>query len=202
MITSQAGTKIITDPYTQTDRLAYAPIAESADIVTVSHEHGDHNNVAAVGGNPQVVRATTEVKGINFKGVASYHDQSQGKQRGNNTIISFEVDGLRLCHLGDLGHLLDDKQIAEIGKVDILFIPVGGNYTIDAALATQVCEQLKPRVVVPMHYQTAKTTMPIADAEEFLKAKRNVTRLETSEMEFQASGLLADMQIVVFKPAR
>ena len=202
VIISQAGTKIITDPYAPSDRLTYAPVNESADIVTVSHDHSDHNNVAAVGGNPQVVRGTTEVKGIKFKGIPSYHDQSQGKQRGNNTIISFEVDGLRLVHLGDLGHLLDDKQVAEIGKVDILLIPVGGNFTIDASVATQVYEQLKPRVIVPMHYRTDRCTLPIADVDEFLKGKRNVTRLETSEMEFKAAGLPSDMQIIVFKPSR
>lgn len=203
LITSAAGTKIIIDPYIPTARLTYGEIAESADIVTVSHEHGDHNNVAAVGGNPQVVRDTTEVKGIKFKAIATYHDNSQGKERGKNTVICFEVDGVKVCHLGDLGHPLDDKQVAEIGKVDILLIPVGGNYTIDATVATQVCERLKPSVIMPMHYQTEKSSgMPITGVDEFLQGKTNVTRLDTSEVQFRSGQLPASTQIMVPKPAR
>lgn len=135
MITSDAGTKIITDPYTPGGPLAYGEIKESADIVTVSHEHFDHNNVASVGGNPEVVRGAgaKEVKGIGFNGIATYHDDTGGSQRGNNTIFCFEVDGVRVCHLGDLGHQLGDKEIADIGRVDIVLVPVGGNFTINAS---------------------------------------------------------------------
>lgn len=202
MITSSRGVKIITDPYTPNERLAYGEIGESADIVTVSHEHGDHNNVAAVGGSPQVVKATAEVKGIKFNATPAYHDASQGKQRGNNTIFSFEVDKIRIAHLGDLGHLLSEEQIASIGKVDILLIPVGGNYTIDAAFATQVVDQLKPGVVIPMHYKVDKITLPIAGVEGLLQGKTNVTQLDASEVEFRAGQLPASTQIIVLKSAR
>lgn len=202
VITSSRGVKIITDPYTTSERLAYGEIGESADIVTVSHEHGDHNNVAAVGGNPQVVKATAEVKGIEFKATPAYHDASQGKQRGNNTIFSFEVDKIRIAHLGDLGHLLSEEQLAGIGKVDILLIPVGGNYTIDAAAASQVVDQLKPSVVIPMHYKIDKITLPVAGVEEFLQGKKNVTQLDTSEVEFRYGQLPSSTQIIVLKPAR
>ncbi|GAI26210.1 unnamed protein product, partial [marine sediment metagenome] len=181
-ITSDAGLKIITDPYGTGPDLTYGEITESADIVTVSHDHFDHCNVAAVRGNPEVVRRTgrSTAKGVEFRGIASYHDEAKGRLRGDNIIFCFELDGIRLCHLGDLGHLLDDKQISEIGSVDILFIPVGGYYTIDAKAATEVCNQLKPRVIIPMHYKTEKGIPNIIGVDEFLGGKANVNRLDVS----------------------
>jgi L-ascorbate metabolism protein UlaG (beta-lactamase superfamily) len=203
MITSGAGIKIITDPYTTDERLQYDEIKESAAIVTVSHEHLDHNNAAAIGGNPKVIKeaVTAESSGIEFKGTPTYHDNIKGSQRGKNTIFCFEVDGVRICHLGDLGHQLDDKQIADLGEVDILLIPVGGFYTIDAQVATQVCNQIKPRVIIPMHYRTDKCSFPITGVDEFIRGKENVKRLDTSEIELKAGGLPAITQIIVLKSA-
>ena len=201
MITSDTGTRIITDPYATGEKLNYGEIKESADIVTVSHGHGDHNNVAAVRGNPDVVRGTATVKGIEFRGIPTYHDDAEGQQRGENTIFCFEVDGIRVCHLGDLGHPLDDKQVTELGSVDILLIPVGGYYTIDARVATEVCNQLKPRVIIPMHYKTDKLAYPIAGVDEFLQGKGNLSRLDTTEVEFKQGGLPASTQIIVLKSA-
>lgn len=201
MITSDTGIKIITDPYATGEKLNYGEIKESADIVTVSHGHGDHNNVAAVRGNPEVVRGTATVKGVEFRGLPTYHDDAEGQQRGENTIFCFEVDGIRVCHLGDLGHPLDDKQVTELGSVDILLIPVGGYYTIDARVATEVCNQLKPRVIIPMHYKTDKLAYPIAGVDEFLQGKGNLSRLDTSEVEFKQGELPASTQIIVLKSA-
>jgi len=201
MITSEAGTKIITDPYVTGGDLRYGEIKESADIVTVSHEHGDHNNVSAVQGSPEVVRGTAKVKGIEFKGVPTYHDDAKGKSRGNNTILCFEVDGIRVCHLGDLGHQLNDKQVAELGSVDILLIPVGGNYTIDAKVASQLCDRLKPKVIIPMHFKNDKCAFPIAGVDEFLQGKEGVSRLDASEVEFKQGELSATTKTVVLKPA-
>ncbi len=203
LITSDAGIRIITDPYTTSERVTYDEIKESADIVTVSHEHGDHNNVAAVGGNPQVVRGagTKEIKGIKFNGVPAYHDKASGSQRGNNNIFCFEVDGIRVCHLGDLGHQLGDKQAAELGKVDILFIPVGGNFTIDAQIATELYNKLAPKVVMPMHYKTERCSYPISPVDEFLQGKKSVSKLNVSEVEFKRGKLPATTQIIVLKSA-
>jgi len=159
--------------------------------------------VAAVRGNPEVVSwaGRTTAKGIEVKGIASYHDEVGGELRGNNIIFCFELDGIRICHLGDLGHLLDDKQVKEIGSVDILFIPVGGYYTIDAKAATQVCSQLKPRVIIPMHYKTEKGIPNIVGVDKFLGGKANVTQLDTSQVEFKPAELPATGQIIVLKPA-
>lgn len=201
MITSAAGTRIITDPYVVDERLTYGEIKESADIVTVSHEHSDHSNVAAVKGNPEVVKGTAKVKGIEFRAISSYHDNSGGSQRGKNTIFCFGVDGVGVCHLGDLGHPLSDKQVAEIGSVDILLLPVGGFFTIDAEVATQVCDRLKPGVVIPMHFRNDKCRFPIAGVDEFLKGKENVSHLDASEVEFKPGELPATTKIVVLKTA-
>jgi len=201
MITSEAGTKIITDPYVTTENLNYGEIEESADIVTVSHEHGDHSNVSAVQGSPEVVKGTAKVKGIEFKGIPTYHDDAKGKSRGSNTILCFEVDGVRVCHLGDLGHPLSDKQTTELGSVDILLIPVGGFYTIDAKVAGQVCDKLKPKVIIPMHFRNDKCSFPIAGVDEFLQGKEGVSRLDTSEVEFKQGELPATTKTVVLKPA-
>jgi len=201
IITSDEGIKIITDPYVTGGALSYGEIKESADIVTVSHDHADHNNAAAVQGNPQVVGGTAKVKGIEFKGIPCYHDDAGGRLRGKNTILCFEVDGIRVCHLGDLGHQLSEGQVAELGEIDILLIPVGGFYTIDAKLAGQLCDRLKPKVVIPMHYKTAKCAFPIAGVDEFLRGKKEVSRLDASQVEFKPAELPPSTQIIVLKPA-
>ncbi len=201
LITSGAGTKIITDPYVTGGDLSYGQIKESADIVTVSHDHADHNNVAAVQGSPKVVRGTVEVKGIKFKGIPTYHDDAGGRQRGKNTIFCFEVDGIRVCHLGDLGHRLNDSQVAELGEIDVLLIPVGGFFTIDAKLAGQLCDRLKPKVVIPMHYKNDRCAFPIAGVDEFLRGKKEVSRLDASQVEFKAGELPPSTKVIVLKPA-
>jgi len=203
IITSDTGVRIITDPYETSPDLTYGEITESADVVTVSHGHFDHCNVAAVKGNPEVVRGAVarEVKGIRFKAIPTYHDDAGGRLRGSNTIFCFEMDGIRVCHLGDLGHLLDDRQVAEIGTVDILLIPVGGYYTIDARVASEVCNQLKPRIIIPMHYRTEKGIPGIAGVDDFLRGKEGVNRLDTSEAGFKREELPSSTQVLVLKPA-
>jgi L-ascorbate metabolism protein UlaG (beta-lactamase superfamily) len=199
LITSAKGTRIITDPYETSGGLKHREIQETADIVTVSHEHGDHNNVSAVKGNPKVVKTSAEVKDIKIKAVPTAHDDKGGSQRGKNTVFCFEVDGVNICHAGDLGHVLTAEQVKAIGKVDVLMVPVGGFFTIDAVTATKVCEQLKPKVIIPMHYKTDKLNFPITGVEDFLKGKSDVTRSNDSEIELKAGKLPASAQIVVLK---
>jgi len=203
VITSDKGLRILTDPYETGGDLTYGEIKESADIVTVSHEHADHNNVSAVEGSPEVVRGAAKgrVKGIEFNSISTYHDDAQGRSRGENTIFCFKVDGVRICHLGDLGHQLSDEQIAELGKVDVLLIPIGGFYTIGAKVASQLCDKLMPKVVIPMHYKTSKCSFPITGVDEFLRGKERVTRLNTSEVELKQGQLPESTQIIVLKSA-
>ena len=202
LITSEAGIKIITDPYVTGDTIKYGKITETAAIVSVSHDHFDHNNASAVRGKPEVVKGAgkVQVKGIEFKGVSGYHDETEGSKRGNNIMFSFAVDGIRVGHLGDVGHQLSHNQASELGSIDILLIPVGGYYTIDARIATQVSNQLKPRVIIPMHFKTEKCDLPIAGVDEFIKGKDGVTRPDTSEVSFKKDELPTSTQIIVLKP--
>lgn len=205
LISSEAGLRIVTDPYTPgAFGCNYKPPAEKADVVTVSHEHQDHNNVKDVKGNPQVVRGVGihKVKGIEFEGVATAHDDSSGSQRGANTVFCFTLDGVRVCHLGDLGHALSQKAVAEIGPVDVLLIPTGGNFTIDAAGADAVANALGPKIVIPMHFNNDRCpSFPVAGVEPFAEKRQRVRQAGESEIEVTKEALPAETETVVLKPA-
>jgi len=205
LITSEEGVRIVTDPYKPgVYGLEYSAIKDEADIVTVSHEHDDHNYVAGVPGNPRVIRGagSHQVNGIEFKGIACYHDESDGKERGDNTIFRFSVNGVRLCHLGDLGHKLTDEQVAAIGDVDVLMVPVGGSFTIDAAGADGVIAQIKPAVAIPMHFKSdGCPNFPVCDAEPFLSGNKDVKRAGSAEIEFNRGQLPSPTQIILLEHA-
>jgi L-ascorbate metabolism protein UlaG (beta-lactamase superfamily) len=206
LITSDEGTKIIIDPYEPGafgGQLSYDKIKDQADIVLTSHDHADHNDTASLPGTPQVVKGSgpKTIKGIPIKGVSSYHDPSKGSERGTNTVFTIKVNQIQICHLGDLGHLLSDKELAEIGPVDILLIPVGGFFTIDPKEATRVAEQIKPKILIPMHFKTEKCGFPIVPVEDFLKGKTNIKRPKTSEATFDRATLPQQMEIVVLDHA-
>jgi L-ascorbate metabolism protein UlaG (beta-lactamase superfamily) len=206
LITSDQGVKIITDPYESgayDGQLAYGKIKDQADIVLTSHDHADHNDSKSLPGSPEIVKGSGSktLKGISIKGISTFHDSSKGSERGANTIFTFSVDGMKVCHLGDLGHILAEKELAEIGPVDILFIPVGGYFTIDPKEATRVAEQIQPKVLIPMHFKTAKCGFPIAPLEDFLKGKPNPRRPKSSEVPFDKTSLPKKMEIVVLEHA-
>ncbi|MBN2239406.1 MAG: MBL fold metallo-hydrolase [Dehalococcoidales bacterium] len=204
LITSENGTKIITDPYEPILGMNYGEIKESADVVTVSHEHGDHNNVATVQGSPQIITssAPVEAAGITFTGIDTFHDASGGSERGTNIIFCFEVDGVKVCHFGDLGHMLTDAQAKAVGKPDVIMIPVGGNFTIDAATADAVIDAVKPAVVIPMHYSNDRCPeFPVAGVAGFIEDKENVTEADGSEVEYTPDTIPGNTQVVVLKPA-
>jgi len=206
LITTDEGTKIMIDPYEPGafgGQLSYGKIKEQADIVLISHDHADHNYTTDLPGAPQVVKGSGSktVKGISTKGVSTYHDPSKGSERGANTVFTINVNHIQLCHLGDLGHLLSNKELAEIGAVDILLIPVGGFFTIDPKEATRVAEQIKPRILIPMHFKTEKCGFSIAPVEDFLKGKPNIKRPKASEATFDKATLPQQMEIVVLEHA-
>ncbi|PIR59272.1 MAG: hypothetical protein COU69_00720 [Candidatus Pacebacteria bacterium CG10_big_fil_rev_8_21_14_0_10_56_10] len=153
-----AGT-VVTDPFNQHVGLELPSL--SADVITVSHHHDDHDNVSAVSGTSRRDRpfiidqaGEYEVAGISVFGVPSFHDDSQGSERGPNIIFTVLIDGVKVCHLGDLGHQLDKTTRDDIGQVDILLCPVGGTYTIGPEEAISVIAALEPSIVVPMHFRT------------------------------------------------
>jgi len=202
LITADNGTKIITDPYSDYPGINYKPIKEAADIVLASHQHGDHFG-GKVKGNPEVLTKAGRkvVKGIEIEGLDTYHDTSKGSERGTNVVFSFTVDGVRLCHLGDLGHELSQSEIDGIGEVDVLLIPVGGLYTIDHAVASDICQKIKPGIVVPMHYKNDKLEFPINGVDKFLEGKSPVKRPDSSEVEVKQGLLPEATEIIVLKPA-
>ncbi len=203
LITSRDGLRVITDPYAVGGGINYSPIKETADVVSVSHGHDDHSNVSAVKGKPETINSDgiKTAKGIQFRGITTHHDEVQGGKRGSNIIFCFTMDDIKFCHLGDLGHVLNPEQVSEIGAVDILFVPVGGYFTIDAEVATQVCDQLGPKVIIPMHFKTPKCAYPIADVEDFLKGKKNVRRIDNSEVDFEVEKLPANTEILILRPS-
>lgn len=144
--------KVVMDPYDKEVGLKFPKV--SADIVTVSHDHSDHNQADLVSGVKKVIDGPGEyeVQGISIIGIPSFHDEKKGELRGQNTIYVFEVDGLRVVHLGDLGHKLSDKHLEAIGDLDVLMIPVGGVYTIDSAVAAQMVRDIEPKITIPMHF--------------------------------------------------
>jgi len=206
LITSDQGAKIMIDPYEPGafgGQLSYGKIEDQVDIVLISHDHADHNYTKDLPGTPQIVKGSGSktAKGISMKGISTYHDPSQGSERGANTIFTLKIDNLQLCHLGDLGHLLSDKELAEIGPVDILLIPVGGFFTIDPKEATRVAEQIRPKIIIPMHFKTEKCGFSIAPVEDFLKGKTNTKRPKASEATFDKATLPQQMEIVVLEHA-
>ncbi len=206
LVTTDRGIKIILDPYESGaygGQLAYGKIKDQADIALTSHDHADHNDTKSLPGSPQVVKGIglKNIKGITIKGISTYHDPSKGSERGTNTIFNLQVDSVQVCHLGDLGHVLSEEELSEIGPVDILLIPVGGYFTIDAEEATRVVDQVKPKVVIPMHFKTEKVGFPIAPVEDFIKGKPSLKRSKTSEVTFDKASLPQKTEIVVLEHA-
>jgi len=163
--------KIAIDPYEKSIGLRL-PKTE-ADVLLITHEHHDHNNIKAVSGNPFLVEGPGEydIKNIFIHGIPSFHDENQGKERGENTIYVIESEGLKICHMGDFGQKeLTDEQLEKIGDVDILMIPVGGTYTISAQEALKIVSQLEPHITIPMHYSLPNLKIKLDPVSKFLKA--------------------------------
>ena len=167
---SSDGITVVTDPYGKETGLKMPSF--EADIVTISHDHADHNNLEALRGNPFVIDCAGEydTKGILIEGIDSYHDEEEGKLRGGNIIYRIEIDDISIVHLGDLGHVLSNEQLEKLVGTDILMIPVGGKFTLDAKKAVEVISQIEPRIVIPMHYKVDGLAYEDFDSiEKFIK---------------------------------
>lgn len=193
-IDTEAG-KIITDPFNE--ELGYPMFPRSADVVTVSHQHWDHNHVETVSGSPQIISApgSYQLEGLTIQGFPTFHDKNAGKDRGGNTIFRISAENLVLLHLGDLGHKLDSKTAEMIGAVDILMIPVGGKFTVGAEEAFAMVTLLHPRIVIPMHFQTPHLSFQLAPVEEFTARFDKVLKLP--RLEIRPSDLPDDTRIIV-----
>ncbi len=194
LIETSAGTRILTDPYEPGSfdgAVKYLLVSEEADIVLVTHDHADHNWITGVSGDPKIVKDAGEqtVNGVQIVGIRFYHDTSLGSERGENVVFRVFIDGLSICHLGDLGHPLDEGEAASLRPVNVLLMPVGGTFTIDAQVAGQVRAALSPRLTIPMHFKTDGADFPIAPVDSYLAGLQDVTRTGSSEIELSRDDI-------------
>jgi len=168
-LTAQDGTVVITDPYDESVGIDMIPL--HADLITMSHAHHDHCEMSMIAGKPVIMRGaeSAAVGGVTAKAVTSYHDDAQGSMRGSNVIRVFEIDDLRIVHMGDQGCMPDKDVLEAISGADVMLIPVGGTYTVDAPGAKAIIDRAKPRCVIPMHVKTRRCPYPIAKVDEFLR---------------------------------
>lgn len=193
---------VVTDPYDAGVGLKF-PKTE-ADIVTISHEHTDHNNPSAVNGKKMVIDGPGEyeVVGVSIIGLPSFHDDKKGELRGKNTIYVLEIDGLRVAHLGDLGHKLKEKVLDAMGDIDILMIPVGGEYTINAQVAAEVTRSVEANITIPMHYQVQglnPSTFSKLTSEEPFLSDLGLPVEKEKKLKIKKDQLGEDQKIVVLQ---
>ena len=201
LLTSKDGVRIVTDPFNK--RIGYKLPEVEADMVTTSHNHMDHNYIKAVKGDFIHINQLQKYSkdGIEIIEVETFHDKSGGSKRGKNIIFKFSIDGINICHCGDLGHVLTPDQLCKIGKVDILIIPVGGGPTIDALDAVKVVEQLKPSITIPMHYRTKALGLIgflFGKVDKFISVAGQKAK-ELKELDIDASSLSQYKGIVTLK---
>jgi L-ascorbate metabolism protein UlaG (beta-lactamase superfamily) len=211
-LNSTKGTTVVTDPYGAHLEYNFPPL--EGDIVVISHEHRDHNAFHRVGGKPMIVKRTHDFQceqevcvsrtneTLTFHGIPTFHDNFQGRRRGPNTVWHWYWEGIHFCHLGDLGHLLTDQQVKIIGKVDVLFCPVGGKITLNPTEATLVINQLAPKIVFPMHYLT-----PVVEGKdlaefpvsEFTSKMSSVEDASTMAVDIELARLPSQAKVVLLK---
>jgi len=194
--------KIVLDPFDPSIGLKLPSL--EADIVAITHDHEDHNNVKGVKGDAFVISnpGEYEIKDVFVKGISSFHDDSQGKERGMNTIYVIETEGIRICHLGDIGQAeLSSEQVEQIGNIDLLLVPVGGVYTIGAKSAAKIVHQIEPRMVIPMHYLLPKLKFKLEKVDDFLKEMGVKNTEAESKLVLKAKDFSGDeMKVVVLTP--
>lgn len=163
------GVVVVTDPFDKSLGLKIPNF--EADIVTLSHEHPNHSNSAALRSDPFVVDAPGEyeIKGVMAQGIKTFHDEKSGAERGANIVFRIEIDGIAIGHLGDLGHVLSDEELEQLGVIDILLVPVGGKYTLETKKVIEVINQIEPRIVIPMHYKLPGAKSDLEGPEKFIK---------------------------------
>jgi len=188
------GVTLVTDPFNK--KLGLKVPNFEADVVTITHDHEDHNNAEALRGNPFIINTAGEYefRGAMVQGIEAFHDNNHGTEQGANIIYRIELDNIAIAHLGDLGQSsLTDEQLAELGVIDILLIPVGGKYTIDAKRAVEIISQIEPRIVIPMHYKLPETKTEIDGVEKFIKEigvePKHEEKLKLSKKDLPQEGM-------------
>ncbi len=202
-LTESTGTSVVTDPYAP--EVGYTMPRVTADAVTISHHHFDHDYIKAVGGAPRIIdkEDSYDLPGVEINAVKSFHDNVRGKKRGENVIFKFRMDGIDICHLGDLGEACSAELLELILPVDVLLIPVGGNYTIDAETAKEYVDRLMPEVVIPMHYRSKDCKIDIEKVNGFLDLfdEEQVHETDSDEIELSRSDLTGETRVIVLRRA-
>jgi L-ascorbate metabolism protein UlaG (beta-lactamase superfamily) len=172
---------------------------QTADVVTISHMHPEHSYYAGIKGEPHLVRGPGEyeIAGVLVLGLTTFHDSVKGQSRGKNTVYLMEVDGVNICHLGDIGHVLGDEAIEQMGNIDILMVPVGGVSTIGPPMAAEVIRKVEPKVVLPMHYKTPTLKKDLEPIENFLKEMGIAQAEPRPKFNVTKSNLPLVMQVVL-----
>ncbi len=200
-LTESTGTSVVCDPYDPS--VGYEMPRLTADAVTVSHKHYDHDYINAVDGSPTVIdrECSQDLSGVEINAIKSFHDGQRGKARGENVIFKFRMDGIDICHLGDLGEACSSELIDLLLPVNVLLIPVGGTYTIDAEMAKEYVDRIMPDVVIPMHYREKGCTLDIDKVDEFIGLfdKECVEEIDGGELELMRSDLSGDTKVIVFR---
>ena len=198
-LTESTGFSVLTDPF---KGIGYElPKGITADVVTVSHDHYDHNNASAVAENSKILRKDGffDFDDVKIVGIKSYHDEKGGALRGENVIYKFRMDGLEICHLGDLGEECSAELIELLLPVNILLIPIGGKYTINAKQAKEYVDMLMPDIVIPMHYKTKNSNIDIDKPQSFLEEfdEEDVTISHKEELEFSREDLTTEKTKII-----
>ena len=191
---------IVTDPHDGKSIGIPAPNV-NGDIILVSHNHYDHNSVKSVDKeDSKVIKDPRKrnVLGIDIKGFESYHDEAKGAKRGDNIIFRFNLDDLVFCHLGDLGHEINDELVDRIGDVDVLFIPIGGTFTVDDKSAWNIIKKINPKIIIPMHYKIGGLSLPIAGIEPFLELNKHKVLHVGNEIEIDKEDLPKEPEVWTF----
>lgn len=205
-VTTPAGKKLVFDPYEAGafGTLRYGKITGDFDIAVVSHDHADHTSKEVLSKCKEKITkvGNTSLNGIKIESFATFHDDTQGSKRGKNLVTVVEADGFRIAHLGDLGHMIEAEKFPSLHNLDVMMIPVGGYFTIDAATAAEIVKAFAPKIVIPMHYKTKKVDFPITSVEEFTKLMGKSVKFEgKSEIEITKKSLPTGTAVVVLEPA-
>jgi L-ascorbate metabolism protein UlaG (beta-lactamase superfamily) len=191
---------VITDPYSKDIGLAFA--RPRADIVTISHDHPGHDNASGVKGEPRVLNGPGEyeIRNIFVTGIQTFHDKKGGKERGPNTVYIVEMDGLTVCHLGDIGHVPTQTQAEAFGNIDVLLVPVGGVSTINASDAAEIVSLVEPQIVIPMHYQLPDLAFKLDPVTKFFKTVSVKPPEPLPSLKVTKDSLPKETQFVLLEP--